>query len=62
MNRNILPIKNSLYLFLTFVLMVGISGCSGIKIVADYEGEFLPVKEDAPCKFCGYKFYCPKWG
>ena len=32
------------------------------KIVTDYEGEFLPVKDDTPCTYCGYRFYCPKWG
>jgi hypothetical protein len=31
------------------------------KIMADYEGEFLPVKDDAPCRNCRFKFYCPKW-
>ena len=30
-------------------------------IMHDYEHEFLPVKEDNPCRNCGYKFYCPKW-
>jgi len=31
-------------------------------IMHDYEHEFLPVKEDNPCRYCGYKFYCSKWG
>ena len=30
-------------------------------IMHDYEHEFLPVKEDNPCRYCGYKLYCPKW-
>lgn len=30
-------------------------------IVKGYEGEFLPVESDAPCRNCKYKFYCPKW-
>ena len=31
-------------------------------IVLDYESVFLPVGDDNACRFCGYKFYCPKWG
>ena len=31
------------------------------KIKKDYETGFLPSKDDTPCRFCGYKFYCPKW-
>ena len=31
------------------------------KIVNDYETEFLPAEDDNVCRFCGYKFYCPKW-
>lgn len=31
------------------------------KIMHDYEHEFNYVEEDEPCRFCGYKFYCPKW-
>ena len=31
------------------------------KIVHDYETEFLPAKDDNKCRFCKYKFYCPKW-
>ncbi len=31
------------------------------KIVKDYEGEFLPTEDENKCRFCGYKFYCPKW-
>jgi len=31
------------------------------KIAEDYEHEFLPTTDDAPCYRCGYKFYCPKW-
>jgi hypothetical protein len=31
------------------------------KIVKDYETEFLPAKDDTPCRYCGFKFYCPKW-
>lgn len=30
-------------------------------VVKDYEGEFLPTTDDNKCRFCGYKFYCPKW-
>jgi len=30
-------------------------------IERDYESEFLPAKNDEPCRGCGYKFYCPKW-
>jgi DNA helicase-2/ATP-dependent DNA helicase PcrA len=32
------------------------------KIINDYETEFKPVEDDNPCRFCRYKFYCPKWG
>ena len=28
----------------------------------DYNTEFKPVEDDAPCHNCSYKFYCPKWG
>ena len=31
------------------------------KIMYDYEHEFMPVKDDDPCRYCGFKFYCPKW-
>lgn len=31
------------------------------KIKYDYEHSFEYSKDDAPCTFCGYKFYCPKW-
>ncbi len=31
------------------------------KIMNDYEGEFLPSKDDTPCRYCKFKFYCPKW-
>ncbi|MDD4082713.1 MAG: PD-(D/E)XK nuclease family protein, partial [Sphaerochaetaceae bacterium] len=31
------------------------------KIMKDYEGEFLPAKDEAPCRYCKLKFYCPKW-
>ena len=31
------------------------------KIVADYEGEFLPTEDENNCRFCRYKFYCPQW-
>lgn len=30
------------------------------KIVHNYEHEFLPTNEEDNCKYCGYKFYCPK--
>ena len=30
-------------------------------IADDFENEFLPTEEDAPCYGCGFKFYCPKW-
>jgi DNA helicase II / ATP-dependent DNA helicase PcrA len=30
-------------------------------IIHDYEHEFMWVEDDKPCKWCGYKFYCPKW-
>jgi DNA helicase II / ATP-dependent DNA helicase PcrA len=30
-------------------------------IVKDFEGKFDWVEDDAPCKWCGLKFYCPKW-
>ena len=31
------------------------------QIEKDYESEFDVALKDDPCKFCGYKFYCPKW-
>lgn len=31
------------------------------KIVHNYEHEFLPTNDENDCKWCGYKFYCPKW-
>jgi len=31
------------------------------KIVKDYEGEFLPTEDENNCRFCRYKFYCPRW-
>lgn len=31
-------------------------------IVLDYESEFLVAEDEGSCRFCGYKFYCPKWG
>jgi DNA helicase-2/ATP-dependent DNA helicase PcrA len=37
--------------------LVGLAG----RIANDYEHEFLPTTDDAPCYRCGYKFYCPKW-
>ena len=33
--------------------------CAG-KIMKDYEGEFLPTENEAKCRYCGYKFYCPR--
>ena len=27
----------------------------------DYEHSFDCADNDASCRFCGYKFYCPKW-
>ncbi len=30
-------------------------------IEKDYESEFDVAEKEDPCKFCGYKFYCPKW-
>jgi len=30
-------------------------------IIRDFEGEFLPTQDDNKCRFCGFKFYCPKW-
>ncbi|MBW3020546.1 ATP-dependent helicase, partial [Candidatus Woesearchaeota archaeon] len=30
-------------------------------IKEDYEKGFAVAKDDKPCHFCGYKFYCPKW-
>jgi DNA helicase II / ATP-dependent DNA helicase PcrA len=30
-------------------------------IERDYESEFEVVENKDKCKFCGYKFYCPKW-
>jgi len=32
------------------------------KIQHDYEHSFKPTDKDDNCKFCGYKFYCEKWG
>ncbi|MGM5484061.1 MAG: ATP-dependent helicase [Nanobdellota archaeon] len=32
------------------------------KIKHDYEHSFDCTTDDSPCRFCGYKFYCPKWG
>ena len=31
------------------------------KIEHDFEHEFTPTEEEN-CRFCGYKFYCPRWG
>jgi CRISPR/Cas system-associated exonuclease Cas4 (RecB family) len=31
------------------------------KIEKDYEHDFIPIDDKGKCKFCGYKFYCPKW-
>jgi CRISPR/Cas system-associated exonuclease Cas4 (RecB family) len=31
------------------------------KIERDYETDFTPIGNKDKCKFCGYKFYCPKW-
>jgi RecB family exonuclease len=31
------------------------------KIMNDYEGEFLPTKDESKCRYCKHKFYCPKW-
>ncbi len=30
-------------------------------IAKDFETEFSVAKNDNPCRYCGYKFYCPKW-
>ena len=30
-------------------------------IMKDYEGEFLPTDDEGKCRFCKYKFYCPRW-
>jgi DNA helicase II / ATP-dependent DNA helicase PcrA len=30
-------------------------------IKENYEHSFECAKDDSPCRFCGYKFYCPKW-
>jgi DNA helicase II / ATP-dependent DNA helicase PcrA len=30
-------------------------------IKEDYEHSFDCTEDDAPCRFCGYKFYCPRW-
>lgn len=30
-------------------------------IAKDFESEFKTSKSDGPCRFCGFKFYCPKW-
>jgi DNA helicase-2/ATP-dependent DNA helicase PcrA len=27
----------------------------------NYEHSFECAEDDSPCRFCGYKFYCPKW-
>jgi DNA helicase-2/ATP-dependent DNA helicase PcrA len=31
------------------------------RIVHDYEHEFKPTEDEENCRFCGFKFYCPKW-
>ncbi len=31
------------------------------KIEKDYESEFAVAEKEDACRFCGYKFYCPKW-
>ena len=31
-------------------------------IAHDYEQGFPVAETDAPCRFCSYKLYCPKWG
>jgi len=36
-----------------------IETCENIE--KDYCSSFAVSKKDDPCKFCGYKFYCPKW-
>ena len=33
--------------------------CTSIE--KDYESEFEVAESKDKCKFCGYKFYCPKW-
>ena len=30
-------------------------------IAHDYEHEFEATGDDKACRYCGYKFYCPKW-
>ena len=30
-------------------------------IKEDYEHSFECTDDESNCKFCGYKFYCPKW-
>jgi DNA helicase-2/ATP-dependent DNA helicase PcrA len=30
-------------------------------IAHDYEHGFKVAEEESACRFCGYKFYCPKW-
>jgi DNA helicase-2/ATP-dependent DNA helicase PcrA len=30
-------------------------------IERDYETQFKPTDDENSCKFCDYKFYCPKW-
>ncbi len=30
-------------------------------IAHDFEHEFNVTEDDNKCRFCGYKFYCPKW-
>ena len=32
------------------------------KIEHDFEHEFQEAKDEGACRFCGYKFYCSKWG
>jgi len=32
------------------------------KIIYDYEHEFKPAEDADACKWCGYKFYCERWG
>ncbi|MFA6420569.1 MAG: hypothetical protein WCW13_07230, partial [archaeon] len=31
------------------------------KIMNNYEGEFIPTKDENNCRNCKLKFYCPKW-
>ncbi|MFH1432891.1 MAG: ATP-dependent DNA helicase [archaeon] len=30
-------------------------------IAHDFEHSFAPAEDENGCRFCGYKFYCPKW-